>query len=135
MSQRSARLLRVQQVVAGVIAATVLALAFLAGRYLNLGDDVIEIHGYIGNGLFVLVLANLALSFARNPDDGAGLAVAGLIALLTFAQIGLGYVGRETVDAAALHVPNGVLLMGLSAYQFGSLRHETRTLPAGGEPL
>ena len=125
-------LLRVRQVIAGTIAVVIVLLAFLAGRWLNFGGTIIEVHGYIGNTVFLLALANLGLTFKAAPDDGAALAVAGLIALLTFSQIGLGYVGRETADAAALHVPNGVLLMGLSAYQFGSLRHRPATLPGPG---
>ena len=123
----SPQLLRIQRVVAGAIAVIVVALAFLAGRFLFLGDAVIEVHGYIGNAVFLLALVNFGLSFARDSHDGPALAVAGLIALLTFAQVGLGYVGRETADAAAVHVPNGVLLMGLSAYQFAELRNRHRS--------
>ena len=33
----------------------------------------------------------------------------------------------EKADAAAIHIPNGVLLMGLSAYQFADLRNRART--------
>lgn len=121
-------LLRARQVIAGTIAVVIVLLAFLAGRWLNFGGTIIEVHGYLGNAVFLLALVNLALTFKAAPDDGPALAVAGLIALLTFSQVGLGYVGRETADAAALHVPNGVLLMGLSAYQIGSLRHRPATL-------
>lgn len=115
------KLLRARMVVSGVIAVTVVLLAFLAGRFLFLGDLVIETHGYIGNTVFLLALVNLGMALA-DKGDGPELAVAGMIALLTFTQIGLGYVGRETADAAALHVPNGVLLMGLSGYHFADLR-------------
>ena len=114
---------RAHRIVAGLFAGLVLVLAVLAGRYLSLGDQIIEIHGYLGNAVFLLALANLGLAVVLRPDDGPALAVAGLIALLTFAQVGLGYVGRDTADAAALHIPNGVLLMGLSAYQFADLRN------------
>lgn len=123
---------RAHRIVAACIAASVLLLAVLAGRYLSLGDRVIELHGWIGNGVFVLALANLALALATRPDDGPALAVAGLIALLTFTQVGLGYVGRDTADAAAIHVPNGVLLMGLSAYQFAELRARRLAIPHEG---
>ena len=115
---------RAQRWIAGTIAALVVLLAVLAGRFLFLGESIIELHGYIGNGLFFLTLVNLALVF-RTTSHGPTVAVAGLIALLAFAQVGLGYVGRETADAAALHVPNGVLLMGLSAYHFGESRNRT----------
>ena len=130
MHAPSLRLLRAQQGVAGGSAATVVVLAVLAGRFLFLGDAIIEFHGYVGNAVFLLALVNLGLAWRTGRDDGAALAVAGLVVLLSFAQIGLGYVGRDTADAAALHVPNGVLLMGLSAYQFATVRHRAATLPA-----
>lgn len=125
----SPKLLRIRTALAGVIAVIVVALAFLAGRFLFLGDLVIELHGYIGNTVFLLALISLGLGLVDKADGGQ-LAVAGLIALLTFSQIGLGYVGRETADAAAFHIPNGVLLMGLSGYQFADLRFRSRTAPA-----
>ena len=114
--------------VAGCIALLVLLLAVLAGRFLSLGEEIIEVHGYIGNGLFFLTLVNVGLVL-RTTSHGPTVAVAGAIALLAFAQVGLGYVGRDTADAAALHVPNGVLLMGLSAYHFAEARH--RGIAAG----
>ena len=123
---------RAHRIIAGVMVVLVLLLAVLAGRYLSLGDQVIELHGWIGNGVFVLAVANLGLAVATRPDDGPALALAGIIALLTFSQVGLGYVGRDTADAAALHVPNGVLLMGLSAYQFAELRARRLASPHGG---
>jgi hypothetical protein len=125
-SRARSRLARIQLVLAGVIAVTIVLMAALAGRWWFLGEAVIELHGYIGNAVFVLALVNLALAFRMDSSDGPALAVAGLIVLLVFAQIGLGYVGRETQDAAAIHVPNGVLLMGLSAYQFADLRLRAR---------
>lgn len=114
-------LARTYEVLAAIIAVTVVALAFLAGRFLFLGDLVIELHGYIGNAIFILAVVNLAIVLALRTDRlTAGVALA--IVVFSFAQIGLGYVGRETADAAALHVPNGVLLMGLSAYQLATAR-------------
>ena len=41
---------------------------------------------------------------------------------LAFAQIGLGYVGRETTAAAAWHIPMGVTIFGLACYQLAGLR-------------
>lgn len=115
---------RVHLWLSAVIAATVVVLAFLAGRFLFLGDLIIETHGYIGNTVFLLALVNLGVVMATKPD-GVTAAVAGLVVLLIFAQIGLGYVGRDTADAAALHIPNGVLLMGLSGFQFATARART----------
>ena len=123
---RSATLLRAQRAIAGTIAGVVLVLAVLAGRFLFLGDAIIELHGYIGNAVFFLALVNVGLAFITRAR-GAAVAVAVAIAVLAFAQVGLGYVGRDTDDAAALHVPNGVLLMGLSAFQFADLRQRRVT--------
>ncbi len=121
-------LLRTQRTLAAVIAALILVMAAIAGRAL-FGPWDIEIHGFIGNGVFVLAVANLALAIHRRPGN-AQLTVAALIAMLTFAQVGLGYVGRETLEAAAWHIPNGVLLMALSTYQWATLQARVTGSPA-----
>ena len=113
-------LLRAHRTLAAVIAALILVMAAIAGRSL-FGTWDIEVHGYVGNGVFVLAVANLALAILRRPGN-AELTVAAAIAMLTFGQVGLGYVGREELEAAAWHVPNGVLLMALSTYQWASLQ-------------
>lgn len=120
---RAQQLLGVQRALAGVLAILILVLAVIAGRSI-FGPWNIEIHGWIGNGVFVLAVANLALAIARRATT-AELTVAALIGGLTFAQVGLGYVGREQLEAAAWHVPNGVLLMALSTYQLAGLRFRT----------
>lgn len=113
-------------ILAGVITVAILVMAALAGRHLTLGDQIIEVHGYIGNAVFVLALVNAALVVAAGlPGRDFALAVA--IVLLMFAQIGLGYVGRDTAEAAAWHIPNGVLLVALSAYQFAEARRTAAT--------
>lgn len=131
MPSRS-HLVRAQEILSGIIAVTVLALAVLAGRFLFLGDLVIETHGYIGNAVFLVALVNLAVTVGSRAD-GVTTAVAFAVVLFTFAQIGLGYVGRDTPDAAALHVPNGVLLMGLAGYQFAAARTRRATASAQSE--
>lgn len=123
-----AALRRVQLPLSLVIAALLLLQAVLAGRSEVLfGSWDIEVHGMVGNGLFVLVVANLAIAVLRRATT-AELTVAAALGMLTFAQVGLGYVGREQLEAAAWHVPNGVLLMGLGAYQIALL--QARPAPA-----
>lgn len=102
------------RVVAGLIAVTIVVLALIAGQSIFAGRWDILIHGYIGNAVFVLALLNGGLAFVRRQ----GVVVALAIGLLVFAQIGLGYVGRDTPDATAWHIPNGVLLMGLATFQY-----------------
>lgn len=121
-------LLRAQRALAGVIAVLVLVLATIAGRA-YWGPWDIEVHGYVGNGLFVLAVVNLALAIYRRPST-AELTVAALIGMLTFAQVGLGYVGREEVEAVRWHIPNGVLLMALSTYQWATLHARVAVSPA-----
>jgi hypothetical protein len=116
----STSLLRIHRTLAAVIAALILVLALIAGRSL-FGSWDIEVHGYVGNAVFVLAVASFALAIYRRPGNAA-LTVAALIAMLTFAQVGLGYVGREELEAAAWHLPNGVLLMALSTYQWATLQ-------------
>ena len=118
MSRQS--LLGVQRSLAAVIAVGILVMAAIAGRSI-FGPWDIVVHGYVGNGLFVLAVVNLALAIYRRPST-AELTVAALIGMLTFAQVGLGYVGREQLEAAAWHIPNGVLLMALSTYQWATLQ-------------
>lgn len=113
-------LVRAHRTLAAVIAALILVMAAIAGRAL-FGPWDIEIHGFVGNGVFVLAVANFALAIYRRPGN-AQLTVAALVGMLTFAQVGLGYVGRDELEAAAWHIPNGVLLMALSTYQWATLQ-------------
>lgn len=122
-------LARARQVCAALVLGLVFLLAILAGRFLTFGDLVIETHGYIGNGVFMIALVNLGLGLVAKAD-GHDMAIAFAIVALMFAQIGLGYVGRDTLDAQAIHIPNGVLLMGLAGYQYAVLRN--RPEPARG---
>ncbi len=108
---------RAHQLVAGLMAALVLVLAVMASRSVRLfGTWEIELHGYVGNTLFILALVNGGLAVKRRQGE----LIALIIGLLVFAQIGLGYVGRDSLEAASWHVPNGVLLMGLTTYQFAT---------------
>jgi hypothetical protein len=119
-------LTRARQVCSAIILVGVLVLAVLAGRYLTFGDLVIETHGYLGNAIFLVALVNLGLGLVSRAD-GHDMAIAFALVVLLFAQIGLGYVGRDTLDAQAIHIPNGVLLMGVAGYQFAALRTAGRT--------
>ena len=105
-------LLTAYRVLAGLAVLIVLVQAALAGRHLSLGAGI-ELHGILGNSLFAIAVVMVVLSFlTQTRGVVVGHAVA--FAALCFAQIGLGYVGRDTAEAAAWHIPNGVLLMGLA---------------------
>ncbi|MEL7206699.1 MAG: hypothetical protein AAGK32_00440 [Actinomycetota bacterium] len=119
-----------QLAITGLMAVLVLVMAAIAGRSL-FGTADIVIHGFIGNGVFALALVAALLAFVT---EAPGRIVIGAMAflLLTFAQVGLGYVGRDTLEAAAWHIPNGVLLMGIATFQFASLLGERRGRGPGG---
>jgi len=105
-------LLTAYRVLAGLCVLIVLVQAALAGRHLSLGAGI-ELHGILGNIVFTLAVVMVVLSFlTQTRGVVVGHAVA--FAALCFAQVGLGYVGRDTAEAAAWHIPNGVLLMGLA---------------------
>jgi hypothetical protein len=103
----------------GITMALVLLQVILIGQGLYLGNpSQIALHGWIGNVTFVgaIVLAGLVIIGVRRGElSRPALGLGGLIALLTVAQIGLGYSGRGGGIPAALHIPNGVLIATLLA--------------------
>ncbi|MGH9036204.1 MAG: hypothetical protein ACRD0O_10595 [Acidimicrobiia bacterium] len=92
----------------------ILVQAFLAGRAL-FGGWSITVHGVVGNITFAIALATLVLAWRARQQPAT--AVAAVLVVLLTAQIGLGYSGRETLEAAAWHVPLGVTIFGLAVYQ------------------
>lgn len=101
--------------------------ALIAGRAL-IGAWDIEIHGILGNVSFVVAVAALVLALVARAGGGEiGLAAAMVVLLTT--QIGLGYSGRETIEARAWHVPLGVLIFG-AAVATSVLAAVSKRLPA-----
>lgn len=109
--------------VAGVTAVLVLIQAALAGRGWFLNDpDLIDLHGWVGNATFVAAIALAALAYAAHARGALGrleLGLSALLVVLVVAQLGLGYGGRENGDAAAWHIPTGVLIFGVTAALLG----------------
>ena len=114
MAPAEAGIGRIHRVVAEVLAALVLAQAVVAGQAL-FGDWSIRMHGFMGNASFLLGLVLLGVAVVGRSDRIRLLWSAVLVAAL-FAQTGLGYVGRETAEAAAWHVPLGVTIFGLAVF-------------------
>ena len=97
-----------------LLAWLVLLQAVVAGQA-TFGDWEIELHGWMGNGSFVIGL--LLLGLAVTGGLGRGVVVmAGALTIALFAQIGLGYAGRTALTAASWHIPLGVTIFGLSIY-------------------
>jgi hypothetical protein len=107
-------LLTAYRVLAALSVVVVLVMAALAGHSTRLfGSGDIEVHGFLGELLFAVSVVMVVLSFMTQTRGlVVGFAVA--FAALCFAQVGLGFVGRDTIEAAAWHIPNGVLIMGVA---------------------
>ncbi|MGH9040124.1 MAG: hypothetical protein ACRDZ3_07825 [Acidimicrobiia bacterium] len=105
---------RAVRLLAHILPTLILIQAFMAGRAL-FGGWSITLHGVVGNITFMFALATLALAW-RTGQRAATIVAAVLVVLIT-AQIGLGYSGREFLEAAAWHVPLGVTIFGISVYQ------------------
>lgn len=110
------------------IATTLLIViqAAMAGRGWFFGGELIRRHGEAGNLTFLAGLAMLGFAisgYRQQRLDRFDLVVSALMVLLILAQFGLGYGGRESETAAALHWPNGVLITLLGAMLLG------RTIP------
>ncbi|HLT16741.1 MAG TPA: hypothetical protein VK007_08560 [Acidimicrobiales bacterium] len=110
------------RVVMVLLPLLVLVQAAMAGQHLYGGQDIIEAHGYLGNATFALTVVNVPLALMVRKGDGLAFGLAVALVALTFAQVGLGYVGRETADAAAWHIPLGVTILGLASFQLSLLR-------------
>ncbi len=102
------------RILAHTVPVLILVQAFIAGRAL-FGGWSITAHGVLGNVTFAFALATLVLAW-RSRQRSAMTVAAVLVVFIT-AQIGLGYSGRETAEAAAWHVPLGVTIFGLAVYQ------------------
>jgi hypothetical protein len=98
-------------------AGLVLVQAILAGRGWFVDLDLIDVHGFVGNLVFLVVIGQAVAAFLGRSRGKVGrleLGLSGLLVVLVVAQIGLGYSGRETAGAAAWHIPNGVLIFGIA---------------------
>lgn len=97
-----------------VTAGLILVQAFLAGQWWFLSQaGLIAVHGWLGNLSFLAAIVLVLLAFLGVRREGWGRAelILGIaLVLLMAAQLGLGYSGRRIATAAALHIPNGVLL-------------------------
>lgn len=69
----------------------------------------------IGNVAFVLSLVLAPVTAVRRVDRRA-IVVSSLLGVILTAHAGLGYAGRTSLDAAAWHIPNGVLAIALATY-------------------
>lgn len=105
-----------ERLLATIVVVVVLVQAVLAGRSNRLfGRWGIGLHGTLGSVAFAAALGLLAV-VAVGRRRGSSLFAAMALVLVITAQLGLGYAGRESLDAAAWHIPNGVLAFGLAVW-------------------
>lgn len=104
------------RVVVSALPLLVIVQAVLAGQHLFEGSDVIKLHGILGNVSFLLAVAAVPLALLARRNDGFTFGLSVAVAAMTFAQVGLGYVGRETPSAAAWHIPLGVTLIAAASF-------------------
>ena len=117
---------RTHLVLAGALPVLVLVQAMLAGQHLFEGSSI-SVHGILGEVTFALTVVGLVLAIVRRCD-GLVFGVAVVLMALAFAQVGLGFVGRETSEAAAWHIPVGVAIFGLTTYQLALLTERARAV-------
>lgn len=106
---------RAHLLLAATIAVLVLVQAVLAGKAL-FGSWSIGMHEGVGNATFALAVTLVAAAALGRAGRHA-VVVAVTLAVVLTAQVGLGYAGRDSSEAAAWHIPNGVLAAGLAAHQ------------------
>lgn len=95
-----------------LLVVLVLIQAMMAGQGL-FGSSTFAVHGYIGNASFTIGFVAAVLALLAKAGRGFMTASAVLLVAL-FAQTGLGYVGRENLSAAQIHIPLGVATFGLA---------------------
>ena len=93
-----------------VLAGLILVQAFLAGRHL-FGSWSIAVHGVVGNVVFAIAVATAIVTTFSSLPPLRKIGGWVLVALVT-TQVGLGYAGRTSLDAASWHIPLGVAAFG-----------------------
>ena len=110
-------LLPILKGVAWLFTALILVQAILAGRGWFVDLDLIDVHGTVGMLVWLVALVQAVLAavvFGRATLRSPLALMAGALLVLTTVQLGLGMASDENADAAALHIPNGVLIFGLA---------------------
>lgn len=105
--------LRPFQAAASALAVLVLVQAVLAGQFLT-GEGGRGLHRLIGEALGLVALAVVAAGYRLRTVDRDRWWLGIALVLMVVAQTGLGFAGRDSTTAAALHVPLGVATFGVA---------------------
>lgn len=99
----------------GFLAVSILIQAWLGSTgFFQNAPSRVDVHGVIGNVIFLVASVQVVLAFLalqKGLVSQVLLASTAVTLILVVAQIGLGYSTRDSADAIAWHIPNGVLLM------------------------
>src|SRR5581483_9982709 len=106
------------QIVSATLAALVLAQSGVAGQFLYTSTGLRSVHRILGEGLGVVGVALVVCAAMTRRTNRRLVVVAVWMLVILVVQTGLGFVGRETPDAAALHIPLGVIAFGVALYAF-----------------
>ena len=87
----------------------------LAGRGWFQDRQFIDIHGFVANAIFPISLLLLGLAlFAGFRRRNLMVGWSFLLMILVVSQIGMGYSATGRPNVAALHIPLGVIIFGVS---------------------
>lgn len=100
------------RIASAVLAALVLVQAALAGQFLTTSESALTVHRVIGESLGLVALAVVVAGYRMRSLDRDRWWLAILLLAMVVAQTGLGFAGRDSATAAALHVPLGVATFG-----------------------
>jgi hypothetical protein len=111
------------------LAAGVLLQAVLAGQFLSSRPGMLDLHRFLAEAIPIAAIVLVALAWKRRRLGTVGqqilqLSVLSLVAIVI--QTGLGFAGRSSPTAVAVHVPLGVALFGCLlwiTFTAHSLRH------------
>ena len=108
-------LVRAYPWIAVLMGVIVLAQATMAGRFLFLGDDLLDVHGRVGDLTFLVVIVLVIgawLGRQAGVMTNTELMLSGALFVLVIAQLGLGY--SDGTTPTAWHVANGALIAGVA---------------------
>ena len=104
---------------ATIFAALIVLQAYLGTRgFVAAEDGLVTTHEMLANTMFLIVVAQTVLAWLLYTRGRLAMNVVvmnAVLVLLTIGQIGLGYStrGDSFINTISLHIPNGVLLMGV----------------------
>jgi membrane protein YdbS with pleckstrin-like domain len=124
------------RIAAILMVALVLVQAFLAGRGWFDDHDYFDTHEMVANLVFLNALVLLGLAIAIGAPAAWRITLIApnvLLLVLVVAQISLGYSLTDgSAEAGAWHVPNGVLIFGLSVFLISLLPRLRAAAASGG---